>query len=72
MREKVLLKKIGVRIKEIRQQKGLTQQELAAELDYEKSNMSRLESGNIDPRASTLNKVAKALGVTLSELMDIK
>lgn len=72
MTEKVLLKKIGNRIKEIRTEKGLSQQELAAELDYEKSNMSRLESGTTNPKIATLYRVAKALNIPLSELLEIK
>jgi transcriptional regulator with XRE-family HTH domain len=69
MTEKALLQKIGSRIKEIRILKGLSQQELAALLDYEKSNMSRLESGNVNPTILTLYKVAEALNVSLKELI---
>lgn len=72
MTDKVLLKKIGLRIKEVRTLKGLSQQELAALIEYEKSNMSRIESGNINPTILTLNKIAKALDVSLSELLQIK
>ena len=71
MKEETLLKKIGQRIKEIREVKGLSQQELAAKLDYEKSNMSRLESGRVNPRITTLQNVANALNITLSELLTI-
>ena len=72
MKEKELLAKIGERIVELRTEKGMTQQEFAAELDYEKSNMSRLESGRVNPRISTLYKVAKVLNVTLSDLLMIE
>jgi putative transcriptional regulator len=72
MTEKALLNKIGLRIKQLRMDKGMSQQELAAELDYEKSNMSRLESGTINPTIATLYRVAKALNITLSELLDIE
>ena len=57
---------------QLRTEKGMTQQEFAAELDYEKSNMSRLESGRVNPRISTLYKVAKVLNVTLSDLLMIE
>jgi len=72
MTEKVLLKKIGAKIVEIRREKGMSQQDLAAKLNYEKSNMSRLESGNVNLRVGTLYKVARALGISLSELLRIK
>ena len=72
MKDKELLAKIGTRIVELRTEKGMTQQEFAAELDYEKSNMSRLESGRVNPRIATLYKVAKVLNVTLSDLLMIE
>jgi len=71
LKEEIFLKKIGQRIKEMREAKGLSQQELAAKLDYEKSNMSRLESGRVNPRITTLQNVADALKITLPELLDI-
>jgi transcriptional regulator with XRE-family HTH domain len=72
MTEKVLLKKLAARIKQLRVAKGLTQQEFAALMDYEKSNMSRMESGNVNLRVTTLYKVAKVLGITIQELLDFK
>ena len=71
MTEKALLKKIGSRIKQIRLEQGISQQELAARLDYEKSNMSRLESGTVNPTIATLFKVSKALNIPLLNLLDI-
>lgn len=71
MKNEIFLKKIGERIKQLRIEKGLSQQEFAAMLEYEKSNMSRLESGKVNPRIATLLEVAKALEIPLSELVDI-
>lgn len=70
MEDKVLLKRLGNRIKEIRKLKGLSQQELAALIDYEKSHMSRLENGGTNPTFLTLTKVAGALNITIAELLD--
>ena len=39
--------------------------------EYDKSNVSRLESGKTNPRIFTLYRVSVALGVPLSELMKI-
>lgn len=66
--EKALKYKVGERIKEIRNEKNISQQDLAAKCNFEKSNLSRLEAGRTDPKLSTLEKVAKGLDVTLSEL----
>jgi transcriptional regulator with XRE-family HTH domain len=59
---------VGQQIQKLRESKGLSQQDLAAKCNFEKSNMSRLESGKINPTLSTLEKVAKALDVSLVEL----
>jgi transcriptional regulator with XRE-family HTH domain len=59
---------VGQQIQKLRESKGLSQQDLAAKCNFEKSNMSRLESGRVNPTLSTLEKVAKALDVSLVEL----
>lgn len=80
MTEVQLLKKIGMRIKTLRDQKGLTQDKLGIEMsmgrpktvkEYDKSNVSRLEAGKSNPRIFTLYRVSQALGVTLDELLKI-
>ena len=60
--------RIGMRIKHLRQKKGLSQQELASLCDFEKSNMARLEGGNTNPTIFTLYKISLALDCKLSEL----
>jgi transcriptional regulator with XRE-family HTH domain len=66
--EDLLQIKVGKRIQQIRIEKKLSQQDLAAKCNFEKSNMSRLESGGVNPTLSTLEKVANALEITLAEL----
>lgn len=72
MDEREFLWKLGQRIKKIREEKGMQQIELAVEIDYDKSNTSRLESGRLNLRIGTLYKVSRALGITLSELVRIE
>lgn len=72
MKEKDLLLKIGERIKELRTEKGISQQELAAALDIEKSNMSRLESGRVNMGVRTIYRIAQALDISMSELLDVE
>ena len=80
MTEVQLLQKIGERIKQIRIEKGITQDNLGIAMsmnkkvvkEYDKSNVSRLESGKTNPRIFTLYRVAKALDVTLDELLKIE
>ncbi len=68
--KKQLQKFIGKRIRKIRESKGISQQDLAAACDIEKSNFSRLEAGGTNPTIYTLYKIAKALDVELSLLFE--
>ena len=70
MENKEVLVKLGARLSQIRKIKGLSQQELAALIEYEKSHMSRLERGGTNPTYLTLMKVAKALDISISELLE--
>lgn len=63
------LKHIGQNIREIRESKGISQQKLAAECNFEKSNMSRIEAGNTNPTIYTLYKIALAMDVEIHELL---
>jgi len=65
-----LQKIIGERIREIRESKGITQQDLAAACNFEKSNMSRIEAGRTNFTISTLYKISMALEVRLSALVE--
>lgn len=63
---------IGEKIRSIRESKGITQQDLAAACNFEKANMSRIEAGRTNPTISTLYKIGQALGVKVSELVDVE
>lgn len=58
--------KIGARLRQAREQAGLTQEELAARLETKKSAISRIENHAGDIRLSTLVRYARALGQHLS------
>ncbi|MHB1294979.1 MAG: helix-turn-helix domain-containing protein [Anaerolineae bacterium] len=49
-----------------RNQRGLTQEELAQRIGTKQSSIARLESGKAAPRAATLEKIARALGCRLT------
>ncbi len=59
---------MGKRIQELRKEKKLSQQDLAAKCNFEKSNMSRLEAGGVNMTLSTMEKVSEALEVEMIEL----
>lgn len=62
---------IGQRIKALRESKNISQSQLAAMCNFEKSNMNRLEAGNTNPTAYTLYKIAQNLRVSLSQITDV-
>lgn len=61
---------IGKRIKQIMQQKHLTQKEVAKMASISRTYLSGIESGLYNPRIKTLARLAAALGVELVELFD--
>ncbi len=58
------------KLKEVRQKKGLTQQELAKKLDIKQQNISEYESGKQKPSLDTFIEMAKILNLTLDELIE--
>ncbi|QFG52032.1 helix-turn-helix domain-containing protein [Chryseobacterium sp.] len=64
-------KALGRRIKDLRETKNVSQAELAALCNFEKSNMNRIESGKTCPSSYTLYKISTALEVKLSEVTSV-
>ncbi len=62
-------KKLGVNIRRIREAKGMTQGDLCRKLEIDRAYMSNVENGNKNPTLATIEKIAKALGVSIDELM---
>ena len=58
-----------MRIKEKREQKGLTQHDMAEELGVDQSTVCLWEIGKTRPRAKLLPKIAKLLSCTIDELL---
>ena len=63
---------IGNRIRKLREEKGIAQQNFAHDCNIEKSNYHRIEAGNTNPTIYTLHKIALNLGDSLSELVKIE
>ena len=58
--------KVGVLLRQAREEAGLTQEEMARRLNTGKSAISRLENHASDIRLSTLERYARALGRRLT------
>lgn len=72
MNEQKLFLLIGDKIKEIRNEKGISQQDLAAKCNFEKPNMSRIEAGRTNLTVKTLFTISIALGVKVRDLVDVE
>jgi transcriptional regulator with XRE-family HTH domain len=62
-------RKLGMNIKRIRLTKKMSQGDICRELGIDRSYMSNIESGNKNPTLSSIIKIAKTLGVSVSELL---
>ena len=69
LRDQELLIEFGNKLKDLRTLKGLTLQQLAFEAEMEISQVHRVEKGKINPTLTTLNALAKGLGITLTDLI---
>jgi len=58
------------KLQELRRQKGLTQKKLARLSGVSQSNISEIEVGKKYPKVPTLRKLAAALGVRVSDLIE--
>lgn len=63
----VLNRQIARRLKERRQERGLSLDALAAVADVSRAMISKIEREEVSPTATLLAKLATALGITLSD-----
>lgn len=69
MDELEIKKAVGARIKLLRRQKGLTQDELAESIGKQGPAIQRIEGGKLNPSIYTLREIAGGLGITLDKLL---
>lgn len=60
----------GQRLRRLRKNKGLTQEELAFKVEISLMTLRRWENGNSTPRTEEVRKLAEALGVPQAELLE--
>ena len=66
--EEKFLKEFGSRISSLRRKKNLTQEQLADIVDLHRTYIGFIEQGKRNPSISNIQKIAKALQVSLREL----
>ncbi len=68
--DETINKMIGARIRQIRREKGLTTQQLAQRVGVTQSQISQIETGKSAASIVTLYRLARALGMSLSEALE--
>lgn len=64
-----LIKQFGANIRQKRESLNKSQRLLAFEYDLDSGNLSRIESGQIDPKLTMLWRISEALGIPLSQII---
>ena len=64
-----ILKQVGKKIKKYREQKGYTQEELAEKIRVSSTYIGFIEQGLRNPSLKTADKIARALGVKLTDII---
>jgi len=61
---------MGIRLRALREKKGMSLRELADKAGVTFATINRIELGKTSPRFETLEKLAKALGVSSRDLIE--
>jgi transcriptional regulator with XRE-family HTH domain len=62
---------ISIKVQTLRKLRGITQEQLAEKIDKTVETVSNIERGKKLPGLATLDSIRMALGVSLSELIDV-
>ena len=63
-------KSLGLRISLIRKEKGLSQEKLALKAGLDRTYINSIENGHRNISISNIEKISKALGLSLSKLFE--
>jgi len=66
--EEIFLFQFGKRLRKIRIDKGLSQEDLANDSDIPINQIGRIERAEINTTLNTIYKIAKALDINITEL----
>lgn len=68
--DKTLLRKLALRIKELRKINKMTQDELSYRAGIGRSTLGNIETAQNDVTFTKINKIAKAFDLSLSEFLN--
>ena len=60
---------LGNRCRALRKKRGLSQMDIVRQSEFSLSHYQKIERGDLDPRFTTLRRLALVLGVSVSEFV---
>lgn len=69
MTDEEYLIKLGKKIARLRKEKGWTQADFAIKINTHRTNVTRIELGNVNSTINILRKISKELGIGVEELV---
>ena len=70
-KEEKYFKKLGAKIKRLREEKGVDQKAFAFDCEIGRTQLYMIENGKTNPRLLTLMKIANGLEVSLHDLLKV-
>lgn len=68
--EEAFIINLGIHIRQLREKKNLSQQDLANDCNIPKSQIARIERAKVNTTVRTIVKIANALEIEPKELLD--
>ena len=68
-RKDLFLRALGARVRSCREKRQWTQEELSERSELDRSYIAGIEAGLRNPSIKAINKVARGLGLMMSELL---
>ena len=69
MKDEVVFKLVGERIRQLRRERGWTQDEISRRFGFNYKHYQRIEQGQQNLELATLNKLATAFEIPIAELL---
>jgi transcriptional regulator with XRE-family HTH domain len=70
-REEKYFKALGLKIEKLREQRGIDQSQFSVDCEVGRTQLYKIENGKTNPRLLTLLKIAKGLGISISDLLNV-
>lgn len=64
----MIFKKFGMRVRELRMQRGLSQEKFALSIGMDRTYLASVEAGKRNISLENISKIANGFGITLEEL----